>query len=184
MPHTAESRATYEAREFGDDPVLRCLALGLPRIFGSPYPMQVMDGGTHYFVLFLQNNTPRWIWMDGRSAPEDHPLTSMGFSIGRWEERTLVIETTHLSPAWLDGSGYPMSGGDRTSIVERWVVAEDGLTIDRTLTIHDALYTQPLVRARGSQRGTPDSLLESPSCDPNGHYRDLYERGLLEEQLY
>jgi hypothetical protein len=184
MPHTAESRATYEAREFGDDPVLRCLAPGLPRIFGSPYPMQVMDAGTHYFVLFLQNNTPRWIWMDGRSPPEDHPLTSMGFSVGQWEDRTLVIETTHLSPAWLDGSGYPMSGGDRTSIVERWVVAEDGLTIDRTMTIHDALYTQPLVRTRGSQRGTPDGLLESPSCDPNGHYRDLYERGLLEEQLY
>ena len=184
MPHTTESRTAYEAREFGDDPVLRCLAPGLPRIFGSPYPMQVMDGGTHYFVLFLQNNTPRWIWMDGRSPPEDHPLTSMGFSVGRWEDRTLVIETTHLSAVWLDGSGYPMSGGDGTSIVERWVVAEDGLTIDRTLTIHDVLYTQPLVRTRGSQRGAPDGLLESPSCDPNGHYRDLHERGLLEEQLY
>ena len=77
-----------------------------------------------------------------------------------------------------------MSGGDRTSIVERWAVTEDGLTIDRTMTIHDVLYTQPLVRTRGAQRGAPDGLLESPSCDPNGHYRDLHERGLLEEQLY
>ena len=77
-----------------------------------------------------------------------------------------------------------MSGGDGTSIVERWVVAEDGLTIDRTLTIHDVLYTQPLIRTRGSQRGAADGLLESPYCDRNGHYRDLHERGLLEEQLY
>ena len=123
--------------------------------------------------------------MDSRSAPDNHPLTSMGFSVGRWEERTLVIETTHLSPGWLDGSGYPMSGGDQTRIVERWTVAGDGLTIDRTMTIYDVLYTEPLIRTRGSIRAEPaDGLLESPSCDPNGHYRDLFERGLLEKELY
>ena len=185
MPHTAESRAIYEGRTFGDDDVLRCMSPGLPRIFGSPYSMEVLDGGTHYFMLFLQNNTPRWVWMDGRIAPDDHPLTSMGFSTGRWEDRTLVIETTHLAPGWLDGSGYPMSGGSGTRIVERWSVAADGLTIDRIMTIHDDLYTQPLVRTRGSQRADPaDGLIESPGCDPDAHYRDLYERGLIEDQFY
>lgn len=185
IPHTPQSRAIYEARLFGDDHVLRCIAPGLPRIFGSPYPMEVLDGGTHYFMLFLQGNSPRWVWMDSRSAPDDHPLTSMGFSVGRWEKRTLVIETTHLSPGWLDGSGYPMSGGDQTRIVERWTVAGDGLTIDRTMTVYDVLYTEPLIRTRGSIRAEPaDGLLESPSCDPNGHYRDLFERGLLEKELY
>ncbi len=185
VPFTPESRAIYESREFGDDHVLRCLAPGLPRIFGSPYSMEVLDGGTHYFMLFLQNNSPRWVWMDGRSAPDNHPLTSMGYSVGRWEERTLVIETTHLEPGWLDGSGYPMSGGDGTRIVERWTVAGDGLTIDRIMTIHDDLYTEPLVRTRGSQRAdASDGLVESPVCDPNSHYRDLYERDLLEDTLY
>ena len=185
MPFTPESRAIYESRQFGDDHVLRCLAPGLPRIFGSPYSMEVLDGGTHYFMLFLQNNSPRWVWMDGRAAAQDHPLTSMGFSTGRWEDRILVIETTHLEPGWLDGSGYPMSGGDGTRIVERWTVADDGLTMDRVMTIHDDLYTEPLVRTRGSQRAdASDGLIESPVCDPNSHYRDLYERGLLEHTLY
>ncbi len=185
MPLTSESRAIYESRQFGDDHVLRCLAPGLPRIFGSPYSMEVLDGGTHYFMIFLQNNSPRWVWMDGRTAEDNHPLTSMGFSAGRWEDRTLIIETTHLEPGWLDGSGYPMSGGDGTRIVERWTVAADGLTMDRIMTIHDEMYTEPLVRTRGSQRADPgDGLMESPACDPNAHYRDLYERGLLEKTLY
>jgi hypothetical protein len=184
MPLTPESRAIYEAREFGDDDVLRCMPAGLPRIFGSPYSMEILDTGTHYLILSLQDNTPRWVWMDGRSASEQHPLTSMGFSVGHWEDRTLVIETTHLSPAWLDGSGYPMSGGDDTRIVERWTVADDGLTIDRTMTVHDALYTAPLVRTRGSQRRSAEGdLIESPPCDPDSHYRDLLERGILEERL-
>ena len=96
-----------------------------------------------------------------------------------------MIETTHLAPGWLDGSGYQMSGDADTRILERWTVAEDGLTIDRTMTIHDKLYTEPLVRTRGSQRAdSTNELIESPPCDPNSHYRDLFERGLLEEQIY
>jgi hypothetical protein len=180
VPFTPEGQAIYAGRVYGDDHVLRCMPAGLPRIFGSPYPMQVLDAGSHYMVLSLQDNTPRWVYMDGRSAPANQPLTSMGFSTGRWEDRTLVIETTHLTPGWLDGSGYPMTGGDGTRIVERWSVAQDGLTIDRTMTIHDNYYTQPVVRTRGSQRGDDSELVESEPCDATGFYYEMFQRGELE----
>jgi len=180
MPHTPESAAIYASRQYGDDPALRCVPPGLPRLFGSPYPMQVVDAGTHYLVVALQGNTPRWVYMNGRGPLADQPLSSMGFSEGHWEDRTLVIETTHLLPAWLDGSGYAMSGGDDTRIVERWTIADDGLSIDRTMTIHDALYTQPLVRTRGSQRADDEELLESPACDSTSFYSEMLERGELE----
>lgn len=180
MPMTAATRTIYENRKFGDDHVLRCLPAGLPRIFGSPYPVEIIDAGSHYVMIFLQDNTPRRVYMDGRDALDDQPLTSMGFSTGRWEGRTLVIETTHLAPGWLDGSGYPMSGGDGTRIVERWSVADDGLTMDRTMTIYDDHYTAPLVRTRGSQRGDARELLESPPCDATAFYAELWERGELD----
>lgn len=183
MPMTPAARTIYAGREFGDDHVLRCQPPGLPRIFGSPYPVEVLDAGTHYVMIFLQDNTPRWVYTDGRDAPADQPLTSMGFSVGHWEGRTLVIETTHLTPGWLDGSGYPMTGGDGTRIVERWTVAENGLTMDRTMTIHDDYYTAPLVRTRGSQRGDARELLESPPCDATSFYSELMDRGELEELL-
>ena len=183
MPLTAESKAIYEARAFGDDHVLRCQPAGLPRIFGSPYPVEVVDAGSHYLMLFFQDNTPRWVYMDGRGPLADQPLSSMGFSSGRWEDRTLVIETTHLLPGWLDGSGYPMTGGDGTRIVERWSVAQDNLTIARTMTIYDDYYTEPLVRTRGSQRGNTSERIESPPCDATPFYYELLERGELEERL-
>jgi Family of unknown function (DUF6152) len=184
MPMTAEAKTIYQGRKFGDDHVLRCLPAGLPRIFGSPYPMQVLDSGDHYLMVFMQDNTPRRIWMDGRSPPAEQPLTSMGFSKGHWEDRTLVIETTMLTPGWLDGSGYPMSGGNDTRIVERWTVAADGLTIDRTMTVYDKLYTAPLVRTRGSQRGDAKAgLIESEPCDATPFYHELMERGQLEQRL-
>jgi hypothetical protein len=184
MPMTPEAAAIYKGRKFGDDHVLRCLPAGLPRIFGSPYPMQIVDAGTHYLMVFMQDNTPRRVWMDGRDPPAEQPLTSMGFSKGRWEDGALVIETTMLSPGWLDGSGYPMTGGDGTRIVERWTVAPDGLTMERTMTVHDELYTAPLTRTRGSQRGDATvGLIESEPCDARPFYNELLERGELEERL-
>jgi hypothetical protein len=184
MPLTAQAKAIYEGRKFGDDHVLRCLPAGLPRIFGSPYPMQIVDSGDHYLMVFMQDNTPRRIWMDDRDPPAEQPLTSMGFSKGHWEDRTLVIETTLLSPGWLDGSGYPMSGGADTRIVERWSVADNGLTLERTMTIHDKLYTAPLVRTRGSQRGDASiGLIESEPCDARPFYYELLQRGELEQRL-
>jgi hypothetical protein len=183
MPLTTTAREIYDNREFGDDHVLRCQPAGLPRIFGSPYPVEIVDAGSHYLMVFLQDNTPRWVYMDGRDALPDQPLTSMGFSKGVWDGRTLIIQTTHLSPGWLDGSGYPMTGGDSTRIVERWTVAEDGLTIDRIMTIYDDLYTAPLVRTRGSQRGDSRERLESPPCDPTVFYNEMLEAGRLEDIL-
>lgn len=183
MPMTAEASEIYTGRVFGDDHVLRCQPAGLPRIFGSPYPVEVVDTGSHYLMIFLQDNTPRWVYMDGRDALPDQPLTSMGFSKGVWQDRTLIIQTTHLAAGWLDGSGYQMSGGEGTRIVERWTIADDGLTIGRTMTIYDDLYTAPLVRTRGSQRGNANELLESPPCDPTIFYNEMMEAGRLDDIL-
>lgn len=182
-PFTAAGRSKFAATEHFDDYALRCMALGLPRVFGSPYNMEIVDAGREYLVVYVEHNTSRRIYMDGRKPPKDLPATSLGFSAGHWEGRTLVIETTHLLPGWLDGSGLPMSG-EGTRIVERWTLADDGLSMDRTMTIYDPYYTKPLVRHRGSARGDDVEIVEQASCDPDGYYRDLLEAGRLEQHLY
>ena len=106
----------------------------------------------------------------------------MGFSVGKWEGNVLVVETTHLSPGWLDGSGLPMSG-EGTRIVERYVPSDDRLSIDRTMTIYDPYYTQPLVRQRYSARDDAVDLTEQAPCDPDSYYRDLSRNGRLEEHF-
>jgi hypothetical protein len=181
-PFTAAGRRLFDATEHWQDYALRCLAPGLPRVFGSPYNMEIVDAGTHYVVLHVEHNMPRRIWMDGRQPPPSTPATSLGYSVGRWDGDTLVIETTHLAPAWLDGSGLPMAG-EGTRIVERWDIADDRLSIDRTMTIYDPYYTQPLVRVRGSARGDDVAIAEQSSCDPDSYYRDLAESGRLDEHF-
>jgi hypothetical protein len=154
----------------------------LPRIFGAPYNMDIIDVGSHYLMVYVEHNTPRRVWMDGREAPPETPATSMGYSVGRWEGRTLVIETTHLSSGWLDGSGLPMSG-EGTRIVERYEPDEDGLSMARTMTIYDPNYTEPLVRHRWSARGDTVDITEQAPCDPDSYYRDLEASGRLDEHF-
>ena len=179
-PFTAEGRRRYEATEQWQDPRERCASGGLPRHFGAPVPMQILDAGTHYAMTL--GEMVRRIWMDGRQVPPDVVSSPMGFSRGRWEGDELVIETTHLSPGWLDGSGLPMSG-DGTRLVERYTFSDDRLTMDRVMTIHDPYYTAPLIRRRGAAR---DDKVEAevsggrPGCDSISFYRDLFEQGLLE----
>jgi len=182
LPFTPQGRELYESNTKYDDPALRCLAYGLPRLFGNPYNMSIYDAGTHYLFLYVDHNSPRHIWMDGSSATADTPVTANGFSTGRWEGEELVIATTHLLPGWLDGSGLPMSGTG-TRIEERYSFAADRLTMDRVMTIHDPWYTAPLTRVRGSARGVDLAVHEQESCDPTGYFSDLHEAGLLEEYL-
>jgi hypothetical protein len=181
-PFTEEGLRTRESNEKYDDPALRCIALGLPRLFGNPYNMDIYDAGDHYLFLYVEHNASRRIWMDGRTPPADTVPTSNGYSVGHWEGDTLVIETTHLLPGWLDGSGLPMSG-EGTRTVERYEFQDDRLAMDRTMTIYDPLYTQPLVRVRGSAREANLDVSEQDACDPAGYYSDLLEAGLLEKYL-
>jgi len=181
-PFTAQGRRVFEATESWHDDVLRCMPLGLPRTFGSPYAMEIVDAGSHYLIVFEQNNTPRWIWTDGRKRPAGLPASSMGFSVGHWDDDILVIETSNLTAGTLDGSLLPMSG-DGTRIVERWAFSDDRLTMDRTMTIHDPYYSEALVRQRGSARRDALEVYEPAPCDPDGYFRDLLDSGRLEEHL-
>jgi len=181
-PFTEEGKRVREANTKYDDPALRCIALGLPRIFGNPYNLDIHDAGTHYLFTYVEHNSPRRIWMDGRKPAADTVPTANGFSVGHWEGSTLVIETTHLLKGWLDGSGLPMSG-EGTRTVERINFAADHLSADRTMTIYDPYYTQPLVRTRGWARGEGVDVTEQDSCDPASYYNDIKEAGLLDKYL-
>ncbi len=183
-PFTPQAAEIYANTVHYDDYSLRCVAPALPRIFGAPYDMDIVDAGSHYQFIYIEHNTPRRIYMDGRQVPETYPDRPMGYSVGHWEGDELVIETTKLASGfWLDGSGLPMSGGDGTRIVERYTMADDQLSMARVMTIYDDYYTEPLVRRRWSARDDNLLIVEHDSCDPSSYYSDILEDGSLERRL-
>ena len=174
-PFTAEGRALFAATDHYQDPALRCLALGLPRLFGAPYNMEIVDAGTHYVMIHVEHNTPRRVWMDGRQADAgDAAVVARASRSAAGKATCSSSRRRTFCPGWLDGSGLPMKG-EGTRIVERYELTPDRLAMDRIMTIYDPYYTQPLVRRRGSARDDNVDISEQASCDPDSYYRDLLE---------
>ena len=115
--------------------------------------------------MLPESDRPRQIHTDGRSLPND-PLPSwMGYSVGKWEGDTLVVETNGLNEqAWLDASGHPRSEFMR--ITERYRRRDFG-HMDLEITFDDPkYYTRPFSIKAGLFL-VPDSELLEYVCGEN-----------------
>lgn len=86
----------------------------------------------------------RIVWMDGREHPPASALhTFNGFSTGRWEGDTLVVETTHMKAGWLRRNGTTTS--ERAKMTEYYQRFDEYLMV--TTIIEDPVYlSEPFVR--------------------------------------
>ena len=113
--------------------------------------------------------------MDGRPLPTNDPQPWWyGYSIGKWDGDTLVVETTGFRDGgWLDVNGAPLT--DAAKVTERFRRVNYGnLQID--ITIEDPkAYTKPFT-VRVNQRVMLDTDLIEFVCNENEksshHYTD------------
>jgi hypothetical protein len=114
--------------------LLKCGTKGTPLIMISPLPMEFTRGGDTITVRLEEYDSVRTIHMSQKAvAPSKHTL--FGFSRGRWEGTTLVVETDHIAAGYFDHQGTPQS--DQIKTVERFVPNADYTRLDYTLTTTD-----------------------------------------------
>src|SRR4029434_9594379 len=126
-----------------DNPLIRCLPPGVPRLNAYTHPYKIVQ--TPELIVFLYEAATmfRQIFLDGRELPKDPQPSWMGYSVGRWDGDTLVIETVGFNDkTWLDGSGHPHSEDMR--LTER-ITRRDFGHLDVAIVIDDPkTYTRPL----------------------------------------
>lgn len=108
-----------------DDPAYDCSPVTLRRAWAAPStPMAILRQGDNILIKHEWMDIERLVHMEQQTAPENTPLSVMGYSIGYFEEDTLVIETSHFSEGLInqyvtlaDGSlsGVPHSDQMRTT---------------------------------------------------------------------
>lgn len=105
-------------RSTENPPTSRCLPASVP--FGAGiYATKMIQAPHEIVVLDESGDPPRQIYTDGRSLPKDPDPTWMGYSIGKWERDTLVVDTIGFNGlAWLDGLGHP--GSETLHVTERY----------------------------------------------------------------
>ncbi len=186
------SKHTFELTEAGrvaddaydptiDDPILRCVSDGLIRMSHGPFHIEVVEGEGRVIVLHEDLHEVRRIFTDGRSFPSGIASANlaMGYSIGRWEGSTLVVETRGLKPSVWDASGMPISPD--AIVTERWYI-DDASELHVEFALEDPVnYRRPVEMHQVRPRMPDDAGLNEYSCDPHAFYRSLQLEGRLEE---
>ena len=133
-PLTAAGRAGLAQWNPRDNSLLRCGTKGTPLIMISPLPMEFTRSGDTIVLKLEEYDTVRTIHMNPNAvAPAEHTL--LGFSRGRFDGNTLVVETDHIAPGYFDHEGTPMSADIK--VVERFTPSSDYARLDYTLTTTD-----------------------------------------------
>jgi hypothetical protein len=173
QPWAAELVKKRMADNSKDNPDAHCLPMGIAQLNAHLYPRKIIQTPTEVLLIYeASGTTVREVFLDGRPLPkrEDVEPWWNGYSVGRWDGDTLVIETTGLmDDGWLDVRGSPLTSAAR--ITERFRRPRYGyLELEETFDDPKA-YTQPFT-AKVYYRFSPDTqLLEFVCLDKDAqHY--------------
>ena len=125
-----------------DNPFSHCLPGGPLTILG-PVLQRIMQSPTVVALLYEWGSLHRQVFLDGRELPKDPNPTWLGYSVGRWDGDTLVVETAGFNDrTWLDMAGHPHS--EQLRVTERFRRIDFG-HIQHQITFEDAqTLTKPL----------------------------------------
>ena len=161
---TAAARAAVDAWDpVTDDPALRCIAPGMPVAMDTPFPMALEEGDGQILLRIEQWDGLRTIHMASGTAVEGPASSLMGHSVGRWEGRTLVVETTEVSWPYVDEFGTPKSG--EYALVERFTFSDDNTSMTWEATATDpATYVGPAYLGRASYTWVAGEEIKPYNC--------------------
>jgi hypothetical protein len=80
-------------------PLSHCLPEGMPLVEMAPAPYKIIQDHGMTVMLYERDTTYRQIHTDGRKLPVDPSPTWLGYSVGRWDGDTFVVESNVLMTA-------------------------------------------------------------------------------------
>jgi hypothetical protein len=146
-------------------PKYDCVPSASPAIQYDPYYMEIVQWPDRVLLRYEKDDQLRTVWLDEREPPLNE-YTVQGFSVGRYEGDSLVVETTNFVfdiTGFDDYNGIPSSS--QKKVTERYWRDGDDLRV--TLTLEDPMFLrQP---ASYTTRWIPASAgyqLAPFDCDP------------------
>ena len=168
LPYQPWAAALVKQRraQFGkDDPWSHCQPHGVIKFMINPFFRKFLQMPGLVVILSERDVNFRQIFLDGRSLPTDAAPTPYGYSVGKWDGDTLVVETIGFPEGqWLDRVGSPITEAGK--ITERYRRINYG-TMEIEITVDDPkAYTRPWT-AKVKQFIRPDSEMIDYFCMQN-----------------
>jgi hypothetical protein len=175
QPWAKELRDKRNADNSKDNPDALCLPMGNMQFHTHPQPRRIIQTPGLILVIYEANYGLRTIFTDGRRLPDNDPQPWWyGYSIGRWEGDTLVVETAGFrDEGWLDIIGSPLT--DKARTIERFRRTNYG-TLQVEVTVDDPkAYTKPWT-VKFDQRIVVDTELIEFICAENQKFVEYLEQ--------
>jgi hypothetical protein len=159
-----------------DSPVAHCLPYGLPNRYFNARPFKIFQTPQAIVIYYELDGAFRQIHTDGRKLPVDPFPAWMGYSTGKWDGDTLVVDTAGFNDkTWLDVRGHPHS--EALLVQERFHRRDFG-HMDIQATVEDPnILTKP-VTVKFTVLLIPNSDVLENFCT-EGERDQAYMRGAI-----
>jgi hypothetical protein len=167
-PLTEKGQLAKAEFEESMNPTAQCVSFPAPFIMAmnSVYLIEVELGEDEILVRSEFYDATRTIFMDGRKHPLNGDRTEQGHSIGRWDEGTLVVDTTQFADHRSNVPGTGIPSGPEKHIVERFTLSEDGSQVVINILMNDPEYLAEPFAADLVWSYAPDLAMNTVDCDP------------------
>jgi hypothetical protein len=158
-PWARDLRIARKADNSKDSPDGKCLPMGLFMDHSNRSPRKIFQVPGLVVILYEKSFAYRQIFTDGRPLPRDPQPLFYGYSSGKWEGDTLVVQTAGLrDDGWADEEGSPITEAAR--VTERFRRPNFG-SLEIELTVEDTkAYTAPWTIRLGQHIKLDTDLLE------------------------
>jgi hypothetical protein len=165
QPWAAELRKQRLAENSKEHPDAHCLPLHPVQLHSHPQPRKIIQTPAEVLIIYEANDGLRQIFTDGRALPQDAEPWWYGYSVGKWDGDTLVVESKGFRDmGWIDEEGTVLT--ETGKVTERFRRPNVG-NLEIEITVDDArAFTKPWT-VKLNQRLMPDTELIEFVCQEN-----------------
>ena len=164
-PRTEEARAIGKRMSDARATTQKdCIPIGLPSTMFYPVATVITVQKDKVVMKIDWMDTERTIYLDGRKHPPATQQFLHGHSVGRWEGKVLVAETTNFTKHDM-GLSTSVPSSDQKKLIERFEVAPDGKALIYSGTVEDPVYLTGPAEWSGRLAYRPGMPLSNQKCN-------------------
>jgi hypothetical protein len=139
-PEALEKKRENQDQWLSRDPEIKCYLPGVPRATYMPFPFQIVQSNTAFFIAYEFAGAVRNVYLEDPGEPQVDSW--MGQSVGRWEGDTFVIAVSGFNDqSWFDRAGNHHSASMK--VTERYTMIDpDHLQYEATIDDPET-FTRP-----------------------------------------
>lgn len=164
-PLTPKGHAAQQAYDGTQNPQIDCIPVAAPSFMLYENIFEVTLASDRLVIDGEWLDVSRVIYLDGRAHPSAGERFLQGHSVGRWEGKTLVVETANFSDHGV-GNAFEIPSGAQKRLVERLTLSDDGRSMNYEFVLEDPEYLSQPVPGSIVWDYRPDLQAQRIECDP------------------